>query len=97
MLGTALKTIRSDLDVGHVKQPRAMSFVEAIANVIVGFLLAVATQLAVFPIFGIQASLSDTMQIGGVFTVVSILRSFMLRRMFEAIRSRRIRGVDGSL
>ena len=54
----------------------------------VGFLLAVATQLAVFPIFGIQGLLSHTIQIGGVFTVVSILRSFMLRRIFEAIRSR---------
>ncbi len=63
-----------------------MSGIEAVANVLVGYGVAVLTQLAVFPLFGLNASLGDNLAIGGVFTVVSIVRSFTLRRLFEAIR-----------
>ena len=69
-----------------MKQSRLMSSVEAVANVLVGYGVAVLTQLAVFPLFGLNASLGDNLAIGGVFTVVSIVRSFTLRRLFEAIR-----------
>jgi hypothetical protein len=69
-----------------MKQSRWMSFVEAGANVVVGYGVAVLTQLAVFPLFGLNVSLSKNLFIGGVFTIVSIVRSFTLRRLFEAIR-----------
>jgi hypothetical protein len=69
-------------------QSRRMSLVEAIANVAVGYGLAVLTQMLVFPIFGLQTSLSDNLAIGMVFTIVSIARSYTLRRAFEAIRAR---------
>ena len=42
----------------------------------------------VFPWFGLPAHLDDVLAIGGIFTGVSILRSFALRRLFEAIRIR---------
>jgi hypothetical protein len=71
-----------------LKQTRAMSLVEALANVAVGYAVAVLTQIVVFPMFGMQATLAQNMQIGAVFTVVSIARSFALRRVFEAIRVR---------
>ena len=63
-----------------------MSLVEAIANVVVGYGVAVATQLAVFPWFGLPARVSDALVIGAVFALVSIVRSFALRRLFEAVR-----------
>lgn len=69
-----------------MKQSRLMSLVEAVANVIVGYGVAVATQLVVFPWFGLPARLDDALGIGVVFTVVSIMRSFLLRRLFEAIQ-----------
>lgn len=65
-----------------------MSLVEAVANVAVGYGIAVATQALVFPLFGLHASLSDNLLIGGVFTVISIIRSFVLRRLFESLRHR---------
>tara|TARA_B100000780_G_C20707920_1_gene281442 strand:- start:11 stop:241 length:231 start_codon:yes stop_codon:yes gene_type:complete len=65
-----------------------MSFAEALTNVAVGYGIAVATQIAVFPVFGLHASLSDNLLMGAIFTVVSIVRSYSLRRMFEAIRMR---------
>ena len=65
-----------------------MSAVESGVNVAVGFGIAVATQAVVFPIFGLHASTSDHLAIGAVFTVVSVIRSYCLRRVFEAIRVR---------
>ena len=71
-----------------MKQSRAMSLVESIANVLVGYVVAVVTQILIFPVFGLHATLAQNLQMGAIFTVVSIARSFGLRRLFEAIRVR---------
>ena len=71
-----------------MKQTRLMSFVESVANVIVGYGVAVVTQILIFPIFGLHTTLVQNLQMGAIFTVVSIARSFALRRLFEAIRMR---------
>lgn len=65
--------------------------VEAVANVAVGYGIAVATQVAVFPVFGLHVSLADNLLMGAIFTVVSIVRSYSLRRLFEEIRVRQSR------
>ncbi|NBO20476.1 MAG: hypothetical protein EBU97_00635 [Rhodobacteraceae bacterium] len=69
-----------------MKQSRAMSLVESIANVMVGYGVAVVTQILIFPIFGLQTTLAQNLKMGAVFTVVSIARSYVLRRVFERIR-----------
>jgi len=71
-----------------MKQTRAMSLVEAIANVVVGYGVAVVTQMLVFPLFGLQMTLVQNLKLGLIFSMVSIARSFTLRRVFEAIRVR---------
>lgn len=63
-----------------------MSLVEALTNVTAGFGLAVLTQMMIFPLFGLGVSLVQNLQIGAIFTAVSILRSYALRRLFEWIR-----------
>jgi hypothetical protein len=68
-----------------MKQSRAMSLVESVANVVVGYAVAVVTQILIFPIFGLHTTLAQNHIMGAVFTVVSIARSFALRRLFEAI------------
>lgn len=72
-----------------MKQTRLMSLVEAIANVVVGYGIAVLTQLLVFPWFGLPARIGDALAIGAVFTLVSLIRGFALRRLFERLRVRR--------
>ena len=64
-------------------QSRRLSLIEAIANVFVGYALAVMTQIVVFPWFGLQVSLGDNLAIGGAFLAISLLRSYALRRLFE--------------
>jgi len=69
-----------------MKQSRAMSLVEAVANVIVGYGVAVVTQILIFPIFGLHTTLAQNLKMGAVFTMVSISRSYVLRRLFERLR-----------
>ncbi len=64
-------------------QSRRMSFAESMVNVAVGFGVALAAQIAVFPLFGIHIPISSNVGIGAVFTVVSVVRSYALRRAFN--------------
>jgi hypothetical protein len=64
-------------------QSRAGSLLEAAANVVAGYVLAVATQRLVYPLFGISTTLNADAVIAGVFTAVSLARSYVLRRVFE--------------
>jgi hypothetical protein len=61
-----------------------MSLVEAATNVVVGFGVAVVTQILIFPVFGLHTTLAQNLKMGVVFTLVSIARSYVLRRLFEA-------------
>jgi hypothetical protein len=65
-----------------------MSLVESTANISVGFLLALCTQIMLFPLFGILVSLPENLMISGIFTAVSLARTYVLRRLFEALQMR---------
>ncbi|WP_375572657.1 hypothetical protein ABWH93_06370 [Seohaeicola saemankumensis] len=67
-------------------QSRLMSLAESVANVIVGYGVAVVTQILIFPLFGLHTTLAQNLKMGAVFTIVSLLRSFALRRLFESFR-----------
>ena len=54
-------------------QSRLMSAVEATANVAVGYGVAVITQVMVFPLFGLNASLIENLLLGSIFTIVSLI------------------------
>lgn len=69
-----------------MKQSRAMSLVEAVANVVVGYGVAVATQILIFPVFGLHTTLTQNLKMGLIFTGISIARSYFLRRVFEGWR-----------
>jgi len=69
-----------------MKQSRLMSMIEAVANVAVGYGVAVAAQILVFPVFGLQTTLAQNLRLGLVFTGISLIRSFVLRRIFEVVR-----------
>ena len=67
-------------------QSHRLSLLEAVTNVVVGYVLAVLTQMIVFPWFGLSASLQDNLAIGAAFVGVSLIRSYVLRRVFERWR-----------
>jgi hypothetical protein len=69
-------------------QSRRMSLLEAAANVVIGYVLAVMTQIAVFPLLGLWPTLKENLALGAVFTGVSLFRSYCVRRVFENWRLR---------
>ena len=71
-----------------MKQSRAMSLVETVTNAVVGYVLAIVTQVVVFPWFGIAAAPGQHLAIGLVFVGVSLARGYLLRRLFERVGSR---------
>ena len=73
-----------------MKQSRLMSLAESLANVLVGYGVAVLTQLVVFPLFGLVVTVTENLLIGLIFTAISIVRSYALRRSFEALRVRQL-------
>ena len=68
------------------RQSRLRSLLEAVTNVVVGYALAVATQIMVFPWFGIETGVSEQLAMGLAFVGVSLPRGYLLRRVFERWR-----------
>jgi hypothetical protein len=66
-----------------MSQSKKHSMIESRANVAIGYGIALAAQMLIFPLFGIHISLHDNMMIGLLFTLVSIARSYALRRLFN--------------
>lgn len=70
-----------------MKQSRRMSFAESCANVAIGYGINLGAQMAIFPLFGIRVTFAQNVQIGIAFTVISIARSYAVRRLFERWRA----------
>ena len=63
-------------------QTRKHSVIESVTNVVVGYLVAVFSQVLVFPLFDIHIPLGDNFLIGLWFTGISLTRSYLIRRWF---------------
>lgn len=67
-----------------MEQSRLGSLIEAWANIAIGYVVALLSQIVVFPMFGIYVPLSTNLWIGAWFTAISLVRSYVLRRWFNA-------------
>jgi len=64
-------------------QTKKHSLIEALVNIAVGYGVAVGSQVLIFPFFGIYTSIPTNLAIGLFFTVISLIRSYLLRRLFN--------------
>ena len=64
-------------------QSREASLLEAATNVTLGFVLALLMQALLYPMFGIHTTVLTDSTIAVVFTLVSLVRSYLVRRAFE--------------
>lgn len=69
-------------------QSKLGSAVEAIANVVVGIIVSLISQLVIFGAYGIHISLVENMQMVGYFTLISLVRSYLLRRLFNRLHAK---------
>jgi len=66
-------------------QTKFHSLIESFSNILIGYSVAILSQLLIFPFFDINISLSDNLLIGVWFTLISLARSYILRRAFNKL------------
>lgn len=70
-----------------MSQTKLGSWLEAWANIAVGFAINWVANMAVLPLFGFYVTGSQAFHIGLIFTAISLARSYVLRRTFNRIRA----------
>lgn len=63
-------------------QSRTMSLVETVASIAIGFVVSVIITALVMPAYGHDVTLADNVEITLIFTVASIVRGYVVRRLF---------------
>ena len=63
-------------------QTRSMSLVESIANTGAGFALSLLIQISLFSLMSIETTTTQNLLMSGVFTVASLVRGYLMRRLF---------------
>ena len=84
--GTVLACIYKDCPVLRPKplgQRRSHSALEAVVNVLVGFGLSVGANQVLISWLGYPIRLDQSLGLGLIFTVLSLVRSYTLRRLFN--------------
>lgn len=69
-------------------QSRKHSLIETLVGVSIGFAVSMGLSMIVYPLFGHAFSLAQNMWITVIFTVASIARGYILRRVFNNIARR---------
>ncbi|CAB4130408.1 hypothetical protein UFOVP119_32 [uncultured Caudovirales phage] len=69
-----------------MSQSRTGSIVESAANIAVGFSINWLANMFILPAFGFPVTGGTAFEIGLVFTVISVVRSYTLRRIFNRLR-----------
>ena len=67
-----------------MKQSRIQSFIESTMNIAIGYIVALMSQIILFPMFDIHISIQTNLWIGAWFTAISLVRSYVIRRWFNA-------------
>ena len=68
-----------------MEQSKLGSLIESAMNIVIGFGVALLSQIVVFPLVGIHGvPLSTNLEIGAYFTAISLVRSYVIRRWFNA-------------
>lgn len=75
-----------------MSQTKLGSFTEAWANIAVGFTINYCANLAILPLFGLAVTASAAFWIGVIFTAISLVRGYVLRRWFNGLKFGNVEG-----
>ena len=67
------------------EQSRAHSMVETATNTGIGYVVAVFSQMIIFPMFDIHVDRHENIVIAFLFTVISLVRGYCVRRWFNRL------------
>jgi hypothetical protein len=72
-----------------MSQSRKGSMFEAVMNTVIGYSINFTANLLIFPLFGMHISLTGNFFMGLIYTAISLVRSYMLRRVFNGFGAKK--------
>lgn len=66
-------------------QTRIHSWLEAWANIAIGFTINFTANLVIFPLFNFHISLKANFLLGCIYTGISLIRQYFVRRYFNRL------------
>ena len=66
-------------------QLKRHSLLESATNIVVGYTINMLANFVIFPLWGWHITLKQNIEIGVIYTVISLLRSYCLRRIFNKV------------
>lgn len=77
------------MDAGvQLGQSRFSSLLESIVSVLIGFVLTMAVQFFMLPLFGIQIYWHEVTLISMLLVMVAFMKNYAVRRVFNAVQQR---------
>lgn len=71
-------------------QTKRHSALETCASTAIGYSVAFVANMLVLPLFGFSPSLAQNFWISGIFTALSLVRGYAVRRLFNHLHTRGI-------
>ena len=89
-LGTVLRFDRTCRETKSSGQSKKASLTEQLISTCIGYIVACSSQMVLFPLFGLEVAFTDHLLLGLFFTIVSIIRGYYVRRLFNWLHTRGI-------
>lgn len=67
-----------------MEQTKLGSFYEALINILIGWTINFTANMTIFPLFGWEISVEQNILLGTCYTIISLVRSYIIRRWFNA-------------
>lgn len=67
-----------------MNQTRLGSLIETMVNIAIGFSINFCANMLLFPLFGFHITAGANFTLGVLYTVISVIRSYCIRRWFNA-------------
>lgn len=66
-----------------MNQSKLGSLIESLANIAIGFFINMCANLLILPLIGFHISVGQNLFIGVLYTLISVARSYAVRRWFN--------------
>ena len=71
-------------------QSKKMSFVESWVNIAIGYTINFTANMIILPMFGFDIKFKQNVFLGLLYTIISLVRSYCIRRWFNRKDSGRV-------
>lgn len=88
--------VATSMSANSKGQHKHMSLIESMVNVVIGYILTVLIQYLIYPLFGIVIPAEQALFISGLIVLISFIKNYALRRIFNALHVNGVSQNDGA-